>query len=108
MEETTATINNIRFIRPEFEGMQSIDKQLIGYLAQCIAEAREKGVDVQGLVFMLVGEKLSKDEKGTAVAESAAVLHYWLDEHKPIITELTYVHAALGYEITKRLGESFA
>ena len=106
--EETAAITNVRFIRPELEGAHDIDKQFTGYLAQRIAEAREKGIDVQGLVFMLIGEIPVENEKKEVVKESAAVLHYWLDEHKPMLPELTYLHAVLGYEITKRLGDSFA
>lgn len=102
MEETTAVKSNVRSIRPELDAVASREKDIVNYVAQRIADAKDRGVDLKSIVFVMNGDKL--DEEGEQQPVSA--LHYWTDEHKPGIYDLTYAHALLGYEITKYIDGS--
>lgn len=87
--------SNVKSLRPETEIRTDKEKELVNYVASKLAQAREKGLNTDSIVFCLIGE-MQRDDGGHPDGVS---IHYWIDDGRHVSKELSFVEKVLACEV---------
>lgn len=92
-------VSNVKSLRPETEIKSDREKELVNYFAAKLAAAREAGLTVDSMVFVILGE-MERDDAGHP---DGCALHYWIDESRHVTKELSFVEKLISNEISHRI-----
>ena len=101
VSEEVGTASNVTPLFADREVTPDKEKEIINYVAQRLAEAREKGLQTDSIMFCLLGTMTD----GKVSHPDGVSLHYWIDESRHISKELAFIEKVLAAEIQERIDD---
>lgn len=90
---------NVKALFPEQQITTDKEKELLNYFATKLAEARGAGLQVDSLVFALIGT-LDREDTGHPDGSS---FHYNFDESRHVSKELAFIEKLIANEVNTRI-----